>query len=103
MNLNQLNYFLVLARVGSYSEAAFQLDIAQSTLSQSMLNLEREFGTPLFYAEKRVTYLTGFSRRGKENTSRCCSKQGKGSSISKWKYRKCHDWSFRIFWSEYCS
>ena len=43
MNLNQLNYFLVLARVGSYSEAAFQLDIAQSTLSQSMLNLEREF------------------------------------------------------------
>ena len=59
MNLNQLNYFLVLARVGSYSEAAFQLDIAQSTLSQSMLNLEREFGTPLFYAEKRVTYLTG--------------------------------------------
>lgn len=54
MNLNQLNYFLVLARVGSYSEAAFQLDIAQSTLSQSMLNLEREFGTPLFYAENEL-------------------------------------------------
>lgn len=59
MNFNQLNYFIVLARVGSYSEAAFQLNIAQSTLSQSMLNLEREFGTPLFYSEKRVTYLTG--------------------------------------------
>ncbi|QVI35071.1 LysR family transcriptional regulator [Lacticaseibacillus chiayiensis] len=59
MNLNQLRYFLVLAEVGSYSEAAFQLDIAQSTLSQSMINLEQELNTPLFYSEKRISYLTG--------------------------------------------
>lgn len=61
MNLNQLRYFLVLAEVGSYSEAAFQLDIAQSTLSQAMIKLEQEFNTLLFYSEKRISYLTGAS------------------------------------------
>ncbi|WP_025600728.1 LysR family transcriptional regulator, partial [Lacticaseibacillus paracasei] len=59
MNLNQLKYFMVLARVGSYSEAAYQLNIAQSTLSQAIIKLEEEFETPLFYSEKRVGYLTG--------------------------------------------
>lgn len=59
MNLNQLKYFMVLARVGSYSEAAYQLNIAQSTLSQAIIKLEEEFETPLLYSEKRVSYLTG--------------------------------------------
>lgn len=59
MNFNQLKYFMVLARVGSYSEAAYQLNIAQSTLSQAIIKLEEEFETPLFYSEKRVSYLTG--------------------------------------------
>lgn len=47
MQLRQLAYFAAVVENGSFSSAAAALYIAQSSLSQSVQNLERELGFPL--------------------------------------------------------
>lgn len=49
MDVRQLQYALALARTGSFSRAAEELDIAQPSLSQQMGKLEKELGMPLFF------------------------------------------------------
>lgn len=48
MELNQLIYFQKVARLGSVTQAAKELFIAQPTLSQSLCRLEESIGVPLF-------------------------------------------------------
>lgn len=48
MNLAQLQYFVSLAEKGHISEAAKELFVAQSTLSNSIKSLENEIGATLF-------------------------------------------------------
>lgn len=48
MELLQLQYFQVIARIGSISQAAKELHISQPALSQTLKRLEQEVGTPLF-------------------------------------------------------
>lgn len=75
MNLNQLQYFVVLARYEHYTKAAEELEISQPSLSHAMTTLERELGTRLI-SEKRKkccpdeirTHVPGICRRGTEDT-----------------------------------
>lgn len=53
MNLSQLYYFRKLAEVKHYTHAAEELFISQPTLSNSISQLERELGIPLFEREGR--------------------------------------------------
>ena len=39
-NLNELNYFVIVARTGSFTRAAAQLGVTQSALSQAIRSLE---------------------------------------------------------------
>jgi DNA-binding transcriptional LysR family regulator len=58
MNIRQLQYFLAVAHELSFTKAAERVHIAQPPLSQQIIALEEELGTPLFTREKRKIQLT---------------------------------------------
>jgi LysR family transcriptional regulator, hydrogen peroxide-inducible genes activator len=60
MEIHQLRYFCAVARAGSFTRAAEELGIAQSSLSQQIRALERKIGTPLFERLGRSVRLTAF-------------------------------------------
>ena len=62
MNLPQLYYFKKLAEVQHYTHAAKELYITQPTLSNSISQLEKELGIPLFERENRTVRLTRYGR-----------------------------------------
>ena len=62
MNLNQLQYFKVLAREEHYTRAAQMLSVTQPTLSHAIAQLEEELGTRLFEKKGRNVVLTRYGR-----------------------------------------
>lgn len=48
MDVRQLRYFITIARCGSFSRAANELNVAQPALSHHVANLEGELGVRLF-------------------------------------------------------
>ena len=58
MELRQLRYFVSVAETLSFSEAARNLFITQSTLSQQIRQLETELSTPLFVRSSHAVALT---------------------------------------------
>ncbi len=58
MNIKQFQYVLALSREGSFSKAAYSLNITQPSLSQYIKKIEKEVGAPLFdrtNGEVRIT------------------------------------------------
>jgi DNA-binding transcriptional LysR family regulator len=58
MKIHQLLYFLALASTGSFSAAAEELYISQSSLSKQIIALEKELGVQLIDRSKRKISLT---------------------------------------------
>lgn len=58
MELDQLRYFLQVARRGSFTRAAADLAISQPALSRSIQKLEEELGQPVFERQTRAVTLT---------------------------------------------
>lgn len=58
MEIYQLRYFLAVAEKGNFTKAAESTFISQPSLSQQILNLEEEFGQPLFHRLGRKAVLT---------------------------------------------
>jgi DNA-binding transcriptional LysR family regulator len=58
MELRQLEHFLAVARTGSFTRAARQLDLVQSALSSSVRTLEVDLGAQLFQRLPRQVVLT---------------------------------------------
>lgn len=58
MELYQLRYFLAVAETGNFTKAAQRCFVSQPSLSQQILNLEEEFGQPLFHRLGRKAVLT---------------------------------------------
>jgi len=62
MELQQIQHFLVTARVGSVSQAADELGITQSGLSRSLKTLEDFVGLALFQREARGVSLSDYGQ-----------------------------------------
>ena len=58
MELRQLRYFAKAAETRNFSHAAACLNIAQSSLSQQIRQLEEELGTQLFIRDSHSIQLT---------------------------------------------
>jgi LysR family transcriptional regulator, transcription activator of glutamate synthase operon len=58
MEIKQIQYFLAVATTGSFSAAADELYITQSSISKQILALEKELGFSLFDRSKRKIILT---------------------------------------------
>ena len=58
MEIEQVQYFVAIARLGSFSAAAEELYISQSSLSKQIGALERELGVQLIDRSKRKIVLT---------------------------------------------
>ena len=63
MNLKQLEYFVQVAELGSFSKAAVVLDIAQPALSRQVRGLETELHQQLFLRNGRGVTLTDAGKR----------------------------------------
>jgi LysR family hydrogen peroxide-inducible transcriptional activator len=62
MDLNQLRYFLAVARTGSFVRAAEEESVAQPSLSQQIKKLEAALGVPLFDRLGRGVRLTRYGQ-----------------------------------------
>jgi DNA-binding transcriptional LysR family regulator len=62
MDLLQLRYFQVVARVEHVTKAAEELSIAQPSLSKTIRRLEKEIGVPLFERQGRAIRLNQFGQ-----------------------------------------
>jgi LysR family hydrogen peroxide-inducible transcriptional activator len=58
MELNQLRYVLAVADTGNFTRAAARSNIAQPSLSQQIIKLEKELGHKLFHRLGRKAVLT---------------------------------------------
>ena len=58
MEIHQLNYFVAVAETGNFSRAAERCNVAQPSISQQIMKLEQELGTPLFDWLSRKVVLT---------------------------------------------
>ena len=62
MEIRNPDYLVEIARQRGISRAAEQLFVTQSTLSQYLLKLEAEVGTPLFLRDQGKLTLTDAGR-----------------------------------------
>jgi DNA-binding transcriptional LysR family regulator len=62
VELRQLEHFLAVVREGSFTAAAGKLFMVQSSLSASLLSLERELGADLFIRGRKGAELTDAGR-----------------------------------------
>jgi LysR family transcriptional regulator of abg operon len=62
LELQQIQHFLVIARLGSVSQAADELGITQSGLSRSLKTMEDFIGLPLFQRAARGVILSEYGR-----------------------------------------
>ncbi len=63
MNLQQLYYFQAVNQLKNYTKASEQLLVAQSSLSHSIADLEKELGVPLFFKVGRNIDITEYGKR----------------------------------------
>jgi LysR family hydrogen peroxide-inducible transcriptional activator len=63
MDLRQLMYVVALARERHFSRAARSVHVTQPTLSQQLIKLERELGSPLFERSSKGVRLTAAGQR----------------------------------------
>lgn len=58
LNINDLELFIIVAELGSFSKAAESLDTRRALVSRRIAELERQLGAPLFIRTTRAMSLT---------------------------------------------
>ncbi len=62
MEMQQVRYFLALARTLNFTRAAEEANVSQPALTRAIQQLEQELGGPLFHRERRNTHLSELGR-----------------------------------------
>lgn len=62
MEIQQLEYFKIVAEMQHMTHAAEKLNISQPALSKSISNVEQEIGVPLFDRQGRSIYLNRYGK-----------------------------------------
>lgn len=62
MEMQQVRYFLALARTLNFTRAAEQSNVSQPALTRAIQQLEHELGGPLFHRERANTHLSELGR-----------------------------------------
>lgn len=62
MELQQVRYFIAVARSFNFTRAAEQCNVSQPSLTRAIQTLETELGGPLFHRERGNTHLTELGR-----------------------------------------
>jgi len=62
MEMQQVRYFLALARTLNFARAAEQSNVSQPALTRAIQQLEHELGGPLFHRERANTHLSELGR-----------------------------------------
>jgi DNA-binding transcriptional LysR family regulator len=62
MEMQQVRYFLALARTLNFTRAADQSNVSQPALTRAIQQLEHELGGPLFHRERQNTHLSELGR-----------------------------------------
>ncbi len=62
MEMQQVRYFLALARTLNFTRAAEQSNVSQPALTRAIQALEHELGGPLFHRERQNTHLSELGR-----------------------------------------
>lgn len=60
MDINELRYFIQIAKDKNYTKAASNLFVSQPALSRAMKKLEGELGVPLFTTSSNGVFLTDY-------------------------------------------
>ncbi|GGQ09157.1 LysR family transcriptional regulator [Shewanella litoralis] len=63
MNIKDLELFIAVAKLGSFSKAAKSLDTRRALVSRRIADLEKQLGAPLFTRTTRVMDLTESGKR----------------------------------------
>ncbi len=63
MDVKNLNTFIYVAELGSFTRAAERLNFSQSTVSFQIRQLETELGFPLF---ERINHTVVLTQKGRE-------------------------------------
>ena len=92
MNLSYIRYFVELAHVQHYTNAARNLNITQPSLSHAISQLEEELGVMLFEKNGRNTELTAFGRE-----FLACAERSLGT-LDAWV-----EWSNKTSWNGICT
>lgn len=83
MNLSQLYYFRKLAELEHYGKASEELFITQPSLSNSIGNLEKDLGVPLFERVGRNVRLTSYGAEFNEHVCIALSEIDKAVDLMK--------------------
>src|SRR3954462_14975738 len=62
MEMQQVRYFVALARELNFTRAAEQCNVSQPALTRAIQQLEHELGGPLFHRERGNTHLSELGR-----------------------------------------
>jgi DNA-binding transcriptional LysR family regulator len=62
MEMNQIRYFLAVAKELHFTRAATACNVSQPALTKAIQKLEEELGGPLFFRERATTQLTELGR-----------------------------------------
>jgi DNA-binding transcriptional LysR family regulator len=94
MTFQQLNYLLEVNRTGSFTVAAKNLFVAQSTVSNAITALENEIGSPIFIRGKKGLYPTPRGEDIIAHAGRICDSyrfMTSGETVTKRSLRICCD------------
>lgn len=78
MDLLQLQYFQVVARLENITHAAKELHVAQPSISKTIARLEESLGVPLFERSGRRIRLNRFGEAFLRRVERCFNELNDG-------------------------